>query len=146
MPLKPKYKNHLALIRKKKAIAQKQIATLLGHKTNDQISRYELGAKLPTLKTALKLGIIYNLPLQTLFYGYYEICQKEIDGRKNNSNGKAIDSTDTFNAGGGAAEDIEFCTIAEKLKPFNVSNPALDEARSHISKLVSARADRMNHR
>jgi len=144
MPLKQKHKNHLALIRKKKALAQKQIASLLGHKTNDQISRYELGAKIPTLKTALKLGIIYNLPIRTLFYGYYELCLDEIREQEKNFNGKAINSTDSLTTD--SAHETEFCTVGEKLKPFNVPQPVLDKARSHISELVNARTDRMNHR
>lgn len=142
MPLKQKHKNHLALVRKKNAWAQKQIAALLGHKTNDQISRYELGLKVPTLKTAIKLGIIYNVPIRTLFYGYYELCLNEIRKQENNSNGK-VNNSDSFNLD--SAKETEFCTIAEKLKSLNVPEPELNKVRSHIAELINARSARMNH-
>ncbi len=86
MPRKQKYKNKLCIVRKKIGLEQKQVAALLGHKTTDQISRYERGAKLPGLKTAIKLGIVYHLPIQVLFYGFYEACLNEIKKQQINQN------------------------------------------------------------
>ncbi len=142
MPSKQKHKNHLTLVRKKNALGQKQIAALLGHKTADQISRYELGVKMPTLKTAIKLGIIYNVPIRTLFYGYYELCLNEVRRQENNPNGKAS-NPGSFNAD--SARETEFCTVAEKLKSFSVPEPELNKARSHIAELIKTRSARMNH-
>ncbi|MGI8467318.1 MAG: helix-turn-helix transcriptional regulator [Pyrinomonadaceae bacterium] len=142
MPLKQKYKNQLLLVRKKSGLEQKQVATLLGHKTADQISRYERGAKLPNLKTAIKLGIVYRLPIRVLFYGYYEACLDEIKKQetvlKNIEKGFNL-SKNNF------SDDVEFCPFAERLKPLNVKSDDLDKARSHIAELVRTRAEKMNH-
>ena len=86
MPQTQKHKNRLFLVRNKNSLGQKQVAILLGHKTTDQISRYERGTKLPSLKTAFKLGIIYRLPIQILLDGYYEACLKEIKKREKSLN------------------------------------------------------------
>lgn len=142
MPLKQKYKNRLFLIRNKNALGQKQIAILLGHKTTDQISRFERGTKLPSLKTAFKLGIIYHTPLRVLFNGYYEACLIDLEKRENllreqetNENYKPVRQIG----------ETDFCTIEEKLKPFKVKDSDLDKARSHIAELIRTRAERMNH-
>ena len=142
MPLKQKYKNNLALTRKKNALEQKQVAALLGLKTSDQISRYERRIKLPSLKTALELQIIYRVPVHILFYGYYEACLNEIKkrGKNFNSEGQVFNfPNDNF------AEDKEFCTFIEKLKQVKVKDADLDKARSHATELIRIRAEKMNH-
>jgi transcriptional regulator with XRE-family HTH domain len=142
MPRQQKHKNHLALIRKKNTFSQKQISTLLGHQTSDQISRYERGAKLPGLKSALKLSLIYRIPIQVLFYGYYESCFKEFQNRQ-----KALkitaNSSDLLSGDGN--HETEFCTFAEKLKIFTVAEPELDKVRHHITELIKARGKKMKH-
>lgn len=142
MRLKQKHKNRLFLVRSKNALRQKQVALLLGHHTNDQISRYERGTKLPSLKTAFKLGIIYQLPLRVLLNGYYEACLKEIRKRE-----KTLDQEKNSDGSvrGRFPGETEFCTIKEKLKPFRVKEPDLDKARGHIAELIRTRAKRMNH-
>lgn len=141
MPLKQKRKNRLFLVRNKNSFGQKQVATLLGHKTTDQISRYERGTKLPSLKTAFKLGIIYNLPIRALFDGYYEACLKELRKRE-----KLLTKQENATPLGiKQLGETEFCTIEEKLNPFAVKESDLDKARSHIAELIRTRAKRMNH-
>lgn len=142
MPLKQKHKNRLFLVRSKNALGQKQVALLLGHHTNDQISRYERGTKLPSLKTAFKLGIIYQLPIQVLLNGYYEACLKEIKKREKTLNHQK-NSADS--AKSELLSETEFCTIEEKLKTLRVKEPDLDKARSHITELIRTRAKKMNY-
>jgi transcriptional regulator with XRE-family HTH domain len=136
-------KNQLLLVRSKQGFEQKQIALLLGHKTVDQISRFERGVKLPSLKTAIKLEIIYNLPIPTLFYGYYELYRSEILGiQKNHSNGKENKITRlNINYQKGA----EFCAFEEKLKSLHATEKELEEARVHITELINRRTALMNH-
>lgn len=138
MPLKNK--NNLFIVRKKSDFGQKQIAALLGHQTIDQISRYERGTRIPSLKTALKLQIIYRLPIHVLFYAYYEICFKEIKAQDKSSGGGENKLKPA-----GLLKDIEFCTIAEQLKLPQVSEAELDKARSHIAELVRVRGEKMGH-
>ena len=142
MPIKQKHKNHLFLIRKKMGLGQKQVALLLGHKTTDQISRYERGVKLPSLKTALKLGIIYHIPIRILLYDYFEQCLDEIKEQERVAKigGQAFGSKEFIRN-----EEIEFCTYAEKLKRLRIPQKDLDEVGSHITRLVQARGEKSGH-
>jgi len=142
MSPKQKHKNRLFLVRNKNSLGQKQVAMLLGHKTTDQISRYERGTKLPSLKTAFKLGIIYHLPIRSLLDGYYEACLKELKKREKTLT-KQEDKANLTSIK--QLGETEFCTIEEKLKPFAVKESDLNKARSHIAELINARAKRMNH-
>lgn len=142
MPLTPKGKNHLSLARKRRGFGQKQIAALLGHNKTNQISRYEQGNQLPNFETALKLGIIYQMPLHILFYGSYEACLSELESQVEtlNFDGRKIKSMVN-----NQVSDEEFCTFAEKLKPQRVLASDLNKVRRHITELVNAREDKMNY-
>jgi transcriptional regulator with XRE-family HTH domain len=73
--------NHLWQVRKRRGLEQKQVAYLLNHHTPDQVSRYELGTRLPTLETALLLEMIYGAPLRVLYKDLYERLQAVMKGR-----------------------------------------------------------------
>ena len=47
--------------------SQKDVATLLGHKTATHVSDYERGVRLPSLETALKLETILCIPIAFLY-------------------------------------------------------------------------------
>src|SRR5437870_13110734 len=78
---KNKTENRLWIARKKRGFEQKQVAHLLNHKSVDQISRYENGSRLPKLQTALKLEIVYGVPLRLLFTDLYSQLRTEIKER-----------------------------------------------------------------
>lgn len=112
-------------------MGQKQVASLLGHSTSDQVSRYERGEKFPSLKTALKLGLIYGIPIRVLLDGYFEACREEIkieDKRINN-----------------AFHESDFCTIEEKLNPESVNQTDLDKAYTHSASIIRKRAEKLGH-
>lgn len=73
--------NRLWPTRKRRELEQKQVAYLLGHHTADQVSRYELGTRLPTLETALLLEMIYGAPLRVLYKDLYERLQGKLRDR-----------------------------------------------------------------
>jgi transcriptional regulator with XRE-family HTH domain len=73
--------NRLWQTRKRRGLEQKQVAYLLNHHTPDQVSRYEIGTRLPTLETALLLEIIYNAPLRVLYKDLYERLQADLKDR-----------------------------------------------------------------
>ena len=75
---KTKLNNRLWQIRHKIGLEQKQVARLLGHKTTDQISRYERGRSVPSFKSACKLAIIYGTSLPELFPEHCEQYRREI--------------------------------------------------------------------
>ena len=76
-----KVENRLWSARKRRKLQQKQVAYLLNHHTPDQVSRYELGTRLPTLETALLLEMIYGAPVRILYKGLYERLQAELRAR-----------------------------------------------------------------
>lgn len=139
MPLKQKHQNQLSLVRKKIGLGQKQIAALLNHKTIDQISRYERGARLPSLKTALKLQIIYHLPISALFQGYYKKCLDEIENQAKTSGGN---SDFVLNP----TAETEICTFIELLKPLQVSQSDMEKVGKHVLSLMNARTEKLGHR
>lgn len=133
------YKNHLSLARRRRAIEQKQVAALLGHKGVDQLSRYERGIKLPSLKAALKLGLIYKIPIRVLLDGYLDSCREEIRREEEKLN-KPSASTLTD-----PAEEAEFCTVEEKLNSSKVVQTDLIKAYTHAARLIRRRAEELDH-
>lgn len=73
--------NRLWQTRKRRGLEQKSVAYLLNHHTADQVSRYELGTRTPTLETALLLEMIYGTPLRVLYKDLYERLQEEFRER-----------------------------------------------------------------
>lgn len=142
MSRKQKHKNYLALMRKKNALGQKQVAALLGHNSIDQISRYERGVKIPSLEIALKFGIIYKIPLQVLFYGYRELCLNEMQEQAKNFAGKDkhFNLTESLDK-----QMIEFCSFEEKLKPAKVADTELTKAGAHVTQLIHLRSEKAGH-
>src|SRR5581483_9073842 len=62
---RPNY--HLWQARKRRGLRLKQVALLLGHRTYDQICRYERNFRTPSLSSAIKLELIYGVPVRRLF-------------------------------------------------------------------------------
>ena len=71
-------RNKLWITRKRVGLSQKQLASLLDHKTADQVSRYERGSRIPTLLIALQLEIALRTPLKLLFPDLYEQLREEV--------------------------------------------------------------------
>jgi transcriptional regulator with XRE-family HTH domain len=133
------YKNQLSLARRRRAIEQKQVAVLLGHKGIDQLSRYERGVKLPSLKAALKLGLIYKIPIRILLDGYLDVCREEIRREEEKLNKPARDRL------ADPADEAEFCTIEEKLSSNNIVERDLVKANTHVARLIRRRAEQLDH-
>ena len=76
-----KIKNNLWTYRKKMGLSQKKAALFACLRSND-LSRYEHGAKLPRLANALKLEIIYRIPVAFLFGDLYKQLKDEIRKRE----------------------------------------------------------------
>lgn len=129
--------NRLWLARKRRHLGQKQVAYLLAHKTPDLVSRYEKGAKLPNLQTALMLEIIYGVPVRMLFKELFESLQTEIQER--------IKTNETISSIFGSLlnedkELREFCAHEDMLKASNLSEADLSRIRRHVTLLVKKMA------
>jgi transcriptional regulator with XRE-family HTH domain len=73
------------MARKQVGLGQKSVARMLGYKSTSPISEYETGRLIPSLRTAFKLAILYNLSLQELYAPLYGEIQQEIEGRRQDS-------------------------------------------------------------
>jgi transcriptional regulator with XRE-family HTH domain len=68
----------LARYRKRMKLTQVQVSRLLGWKNTKGLGLIEAGYSLPTLMTALKLSIIYRVPVEFLFKDSYEKLRRHI--------------------------------------------------------------------
>ena len=123
--------------RKRRGLSQKTVAFLLGRKFTDEISRYESG-QVPTLQTALKLEIIYRVPVRLLFYGTYQSCHwhiRERSGTFSENSQATMLSTRSLTE---KLQDEEYCTHAELLQVPNL--PPIEKQRiyKHIRTLATA--------
>ena len=129
----PHRRNQLWLARKRLGLGQKQVAYLLKHKTTDQVSRYEQGARLPGLKLLLQLEIIYGLPPRLLYRAYYEQLQAEIAER--NAQHATLGKTNALPLIE-AKRLVEFCAYEELLQHPRLSAGENARLRKHVVLLV----------
>lgn len=63
--------NYLRSHRKRTDLLQREVAFLLGYADGTLVSRHELGANLPDLRTALAYEAIFRAPVRELFLGEF---------------------------------------------------------------------------
>ena len=84
-PSAPKQKravtNRLWRYRTVQQLTQKDVAKHLGHRNTAQVSRWENGAKTPTLDSALRLSHILKAPVEALFADRASELHAEITSR-----------------------------------------------------------------
>ena len=124
MPEKNKPKSPLWRARKQRDIKQKLVASLLGQGSNDQISRYENDARIPSLENALGLEIIYGVPLRVLFADLYERVRDEIMTKITASPSLYAPLKDIGNT--------EFCSFAALLNLPRPSEGDFAKIRAHV--------------
>ena len=89
MPRNPKrYQNELIVYRRRMRFSQKQAAAVLGHKGTSMLSRYESGRSLPPLLTALRLEILYRIPVAFLYSKIYRRLKDEVRNAEDQLPGK----------------------------------------------------------
>lgn len=76
--------NHIFKMRRNRGLAQKQLALLLGHSYTQMLSKYESGASLPPLVTALLLEISLGIRLSEMYVDLYKELQCLVLSRANN--------------------------------------------------------------
>jgi transcriptional regulator with XRE-family HTH domain len=125
--------NRLWLARKRRSLEQKQAAYLLGHQSLDQISRYELGTRLPSLDNALRLEVIYGVPLRLLFKELFERLEDEVWQRisLNSSLQKLYGNRSSQSTG-----LAQYCAFAELLTMPNASEANRGQVRQHVTALA----------
>ena len=65
------FRNYLLRLRRNRRYSQKQFATLLGLRSDKAISKYENGARLPQLKTAMLMEIVLGAKLSEIYVDLY---------------------------------------------------------------------------
>jgi transcriptional regulator with XRE-family HTH domain len=135
-----KTNNRLWQARRRAGLEQKQVARLLGHKTCDQISRYERGDRLPSLEIALKLEIILRVPVRELFPDLYEHCRAQISKRALPTKPAAPPDDKSSDPQMGA----HLCTYETLVLQRNPSENAISLAKQHSIKLVRKLSDAIN--
>ncbi|GEM_PF-1709832 len=128
----PGLPNRLWQARQRRGLARKQVATLLNHKQNDQLSRFEQGLRFPNLHHALKLEILYGVPVRLLFHGLYEQLQAELREK----GGRTLMWPVIDEAGLAAAGEEEFCLYQELLRSPLLSEVEKDRVRRHVARLA----------
>lgn len=80
--MKPVEVNYIWKYRKKAKMGQKRVAHLLNHSDHTQISKWESGEKVPTMKSLFKLAHILQVRPEALYMNLYLSCAKEVDERQ----------------------------------------------------------------
>src|SRR5438552_456811 len=73
-----KLPNYLRVYRKRFGLSQVEVAFLLGWSDSSQPSRYEHFARVPTLRTALALAVIFHVPVYELFSREYQKVENAV--------------------------------------------------------------------
>ncbi len=102
-----KLPHYLRTQRRKFGLTQRDMAYLLGCKSEAKISKYENSERLPSLKTALMYEAVFGVPVAELFAGIYQQAEKETSKRardlmpkleQDNSNRKTTRNADLLRA------------------------------------------------
>ena len=70
--------NRLWQYRKRMGFTQQEVATMLGYLSREEISDFERGAKLPSFISALKLELVYRVPVAFLFPDLYARLKTQV--------------------------------------------------------------------
>lgn len=76
--LKHSYSNPLRVLRRQHGLLQKQAAAIIGHKSRTMLSQYESGHVFPPSRVLIKLGILYDADVATMFPDYYRQLEAEV--------------------------------------------------------------------
>jgi len=71
-------RGNLHYVRKRRRMSQKQVAHLIGHRDVTMLSKYERGLLAPSLRTALKLTLLYRMPIHEIFVEEFSRARDEL--------------------------------------------------------------------
>ena len=123
--------------RMRAGLERKQVARLLGQKSIDGVSRYESGRQLPSLRTTLKLEIIYGAPAAVLLEELSEELRREIDEKRRQAPKTNAPAMNPPSAANEASGREEFCSYAESLDRAELPDDDLELVHRHAVALVN---------
>lgn len=136
----PKIKPKYALLgaRRRSGFEQKEVALLLGHRTARALSRYESGERLPSLRTAIKLAIIYRTPMPILMGSLYAAADDEVSEKRRRYQ-TLFDRSVELTSRGGLAEQGNgqcfYASLLEEKTPVEMIKPLVDR---HVVTLINS--------
>ncbi len=74
--------NLLKKYRRVRGLKQKDVARILNLKSPSQISRWEKGVCLPSVKNALRLAVVYKVMVDAIFSDLIRSLRDELRGRE----------------------------------------------------------------
>lgn len=137
-----KTNNRLWQARHKAGLEQKQVARLLGHKNCDQISRYERGVRVPGLRIALKLELIYGIPISNLFPEHYQRYRAEIAANTSGNVLLPLESTDEAER----LTEAHVCTFDNLMLKKKPDASEIQAANKHTIRLIEKISDVIHRR
>jgi transcriptional regulator with XRE-family HTH domain len=76
------FPNRLWKYRTRMGFTQRRVAEILGYHSSTDLSHYEHGRKVPSLVTALKLEVVYRVPVAFLFPDLYHELKGQLRARE----------------------------------------------------------------
>jgi transcriptional regulator with XRE-family HTH domain len=128
-----KIQNRLWKARKRRGLAQKQVAFLIG-KSIGEVSRYEKGVRLPELQTVLALEIVYGAPIRVLYGEQYEQTLTEILQRIKSGAGTGTIYANLLAQSAEATK--HFCAYEDMFQIAAKSASELGHVRDHVTSLA----------
>lgn len=80
--VKQKFTNELSVARISRGLSRKTVAKVLGYTRTTALTHFERGCRLPSLKRALQLEILYRRPVAFLFPDMYVSLREDIRVRE----------------------------------------------------------------
>jgi len=90
---KQRLENYLRTYRKQSGLSQTEVAFLLGHGSDQQISRYEKRRRVPPIGTALQCEVLFGVPVSELFAGIHEVASNDVKKRMRELRAKLLADT-----------------------------------------------------
>lgn len=129
--------SRLYLKRLQLGLEQKQISYLLGQKEIYKYNRIENKQRMANLKDAIKLSLIFGLPISTLFDDCFQNCQEEL--RKQLKNSNLLEKI--------TLQSIEYCGYLEMMSSKFIGKEESDKIQHHLRLLVDERSKKiLNHK
>jgi transcriptional regulator with XRE-family HTH domain len=137
--------NNLRQARHRAGFETKQVSFLLSKNSTSELLHYEVGAHQPNLETALKLEIIYKMPVRMLFQNLFEKLEREIEKTKA-KNASSLPKTDWFPKSAEQLAQEEYCFYAELLKSRILNDLEIRTITKHIINLNNTVSDFRHNR
>ena len=116
----------LRTLRKKSGLTQRELAYILGFKSEFPVSRHERSIGVPNLLTAIAYEIIFRTPISVQFRGLYKSVEASIEQRLGELEEELQQSTAKGRGAIVVARKLEFCCERNNPEPNQPIHETLD--------------------